>query len=126
MVATYSEPSHEQLCATTWLAELLGEPTTLPNHSRDFSQLTGQHSRSRRVGKTIRNPAIFLHFIAKLLVTAPVGKMFFGFPPSKVHHLSIHQHSSQRIREGSLDLFDALNPALASVCPHHHWLSLRH
>jgi len=37
-----------------------------------------------------------------------------------------HQHYSQKIHEGrSLDIFDVLNPVVASVCPHDHWLSFR-
>ena len=53
--------------------------------------------------------------------------LIFGIPPSKFHHLSIHQHYSQEIREdGPLELFDALNPAVASAHPYNCWSSLRH
>ena len=51
----------------------------------------------------------------------------FGIPPRQLHQLLTHQHYSHKIREGcSLDLFDALDPAVASVCPYDHWWWLRH
>ena len=73
-----------------------------------------------------------LHFIPRLLVAAPSGKHsatfpFFGFPPSKLRQPLKHQQLVSELREtGTLDLIDALNPTVASICPYDHWLSLHH
>jgi len=82
------------------------------------------------VGRIIPNPAVSSSLSQgcwlrlrweKHPATFPV----FGIPPSKFHHLSIHQHYSQKIREGgSLDLFTEQNPAVASTHPYDSWLSL--
>jgi len=82
MVATYSEPFLEQLCATACLAELLSEPPTLPNRSRDFSQLTGQHGHSRRVGKTIPNPEVSSILSQSCWLQLRWEKCFLEFRPA--------------------------------------------
>jgi len=52
---------------------------------------------------------------------------FSEFRPNNFIPHKDHQHYSQKIRGAcSLDTIDDLNPAVVSICPYGHWLSLRH
>ena len=63
---------------------------------------------------------------------APSLKTFLPFrfsefrPNNFIPHKDHHQLVSEFHEDGSLDLFDALNPAVAPVCPYDRRLSLRH
>jgi len=47
----------------------------------------------------------------------------FGLPSAGLHHLLTHHQLLSELHETcTLDLFDALNLAVASVCPYDRWL----
>ena len=71
------------------------------------------------MGRTIPNPAVSSIFSQGCWLRLgwekhPATFPFFGFPPSKFHHLLKHQQLLSELHERCiLDLFDALNPAVA-------------
>jgi len=50
----------------------------------------------------------------------------FGIPPSKIHHLLTHQQLSELRETCTLDIFDMLKPAVASICQRYGWLWLHY